>query len=201
MWGLFEYGNRCRSIRFGCGDRSEESSSASADDGDQHRGGWLLAHFKRTCLGEKLVVRFLRLVSVQARAEFGDDTALQIQSLFPSVVLQQIQKTLATRQIVPHKVNETELVWTYFGYADDDEQMTHHRLRNINLVGPAGYISMEDGEAVELCQNGTADVLDWKTFIQMGGSEIPRKVSPMGMDETAVRGFWQGYLELMGETA
>lgn len=144
----------------------------------------------------------LRDPSVLAfRSEFSDDIALQIQSLFPSVVLQQIQNTLATRQVVPHQVDETELVWTYFGYADDDEEMTRHRLRNINLVGPAGYISMEDGEAVELCQNGTAGAPGWQSFVEMGGKDIPPRVSPMGAEETAVRGFWQGYLKLMQEAA
>ena len=146
--------------------------------------------------------QMLRDPSVLAfKPEFGDDVALQIQSLFPSVVLQQIQNTLATRQIVTRGVAETELVWTYFGYADDDAAMTRHRLRNINLVGPAGYISMEDGEAVELCQNGTAGADDWRSFVEMGGAQIPARVSPMGMDEAAVRGFWQGYLSLMRETA
>ncbi|MFD1961561.1 SRPBCC family protein [Novosphingobium panipatense] len=87
---------------------------------------------------------------LQFRPEIEDDVGLHIQSLFPSVVLQQIQNTLATRQIVTHGVDKTELVWTYFGYADDDEETTRHRLRNLNLVGPSGLISMEDGEAVEL---------------------------------------------------
>jgi hypothetical protein len=34
----------------------------------------------------------------------------------------------------------------------------------------------------------------------MGGTQIPARVSPMGMDEAAVRGFWHGYLSLMRET-
>ena len=135
------------------------------------------------------------------RPEFDDNIALLIQSLFPSVVLQQIQNTLATRQIVPRSVSETELVWTYFGYADDDEAMTRHRIRNINLVGPAGYISMEDGEAVELCQQGTAGAEDWNSLVEMGGTDVVSKVSPIGLDENAVRGFWKGYLALMSDAA
>lgn len=131
------------------------------------------------------------------RPEFDDNIALLIQSLFPSVVLQQIQNTLATRQIVTRGVAETELVWTYFGYADDDEAMTRHRIRNINLVGPAGYISMEDGEAVELCQKGTAGADGWRSFVEMGGADVVSRVAPIGLDENAVRGFWKGYFSLM----
>ncbi len=138
---------------------------------------------------------------LEFRPEFDDNIALLIQSLFPSVVLQQIQNTLATRQIVPHGVAETELVWTYFGYADDDEAMTRHRLRNINLVGPAGYISMEDGEAVELCDQGTANTSGWRSLIEMGGDDVVDHVAPIGLDENAVRGFWKGYLALMNGAA
>ncbi|MGB1649132.1 MAG: aromatic ring-hydroxylating dioxygenase subunit alpha [Cycloclasticus sp.] len=129
--------------------------------------------------------------------EREDDVALSIQSLFPSVVLQQIQNTLATRQVLPKSVDETELVWTYFGYEDDDEEMTRHRLRNINLVGPGGFISMEDGEAVEIVQQGVHRDERENSLIEMGGNDVRDEVSPMGMDENAVRGFWKGYRQIM----
>lgn len=129
--------------------------------------------------------------------ERDDGVALSIQSLFPSVVLQQIQNTLAARQVLPKSTNETELVWTFFGYEDDDAAMDEHRLRNINLVGPAGLISMEDGEAVELVQNGVHRDGELRSFIEMGGNDVEDYTSPMGMDENAVRGFWKGYREVM----
>lgn len=156
----------------------------------------------REMSGAAAGVEMLRDPSVLAfRPEFDDDIALLIQSLFPSVVLQQIQNTLATRQIVTRGVAETELVWTYFGYADDDDAMTRHRIRNINLVGPAGYISMEDGEAVELCQQGTAGADGWSSVVAMGGADVVSRVAPIGLDENAVRGFWKGYLALMADEA
>jgi len=132
------------------------------------------------------------------RPEIADDVGLHIQSIFPSVVVQQIQNTLATRQIVPHGTDRTELVWTYFGYADDDEETTRHRLRNLNLVGPSGLISMEDGEAVELCQQGTIGAEGKRSFVEMGGDDVRQYYAPMGMDENSARGFWKGYLGLMG---
>ena len=46
---------------------------------------------------------------------------LVILSVFPNLVLQQIANTLAVRQIVTHGVDGFELVWTHFGYADDDD--------------------------------------------------------------------------------
>lgn len=129
--------------------------------------------------------------------DIGDGITLSIQSLFPSVVLQQILNTLATRQLLTKGVNESELVWTYFGYSDDSEEMNRHRLRSGNLVGPAGYISMEDGEAVEICQQGTEGAANRRSLIQMGAATESVKVAPLGLDENAVRGFWRGYFSLM----
>jgi len=135
---------------------------------------------------------------IQYVPDIAGDVLLSIQSLFPSVVLQQIQNTLASRQVLPRAVDQTELIWTYFGYADDDAEMTRHRVRNLNLVGPAGYISMEDGEAVELVQNGTAGNEGGRSLMTMGGGDsIAREYSPIGMDENNVRGFWKGYFGLM----
>lgn len=134
---------------------------------------------------------------IEYRPDIGDNIALSIQSLFPSVVLQQIQNTLATRQVLLKGVDATELLWTYFGFADDDAEMTRHRLRNINLVGPAGFISMEDGEAVEICQRGTNGSEGVSSYIAMSGTEVAQEVSPIGMDENAVRGFWKGYWALL----
>jgi len=44
----------------------------------------------------------------------------------------------------------SKLAWTYFGYADDDEDMTRRRLRQANLMGPAGFVSIDDSEVIEI---------------------------------------------------
>jgi anthranilate 1,2-dioxygenase large subunit len=75
--------------------------------------------------------------------------------------------------------------------------MDEHRLRNINLVGPSGLISMEDGEAVELVQQGIHRDASERSFVEMGGNDVEDYTSPMGMDENAVRGFWKGYRQTM----
>ena len=41
--------------------------------------------------------------------------------MFPSFVLQQIRNSLAVRRLVPQGLEKTELVWTCFGFDDDDE--------------------------------------------------------------------------------
>ncbi len=61
--------------------------------------------------------------------------------------------SVSTRQIMPRGPNEFDFVWTHFGFADEPE-MTRRRLRQANLFGPAGYVSADDGEVIELSQDG-----------------------------------------------
>jgi anthranilate 1,2-dioxygenase large subunit/terephthalate 1,2-dioxygenase oxygenase component alpha subunit len=123
--------------------------------------------------------------------EFGDRVSIQILSLFPGFVLHQIRNSLAARQVVPKGVERTELHWSLFGFADDDEAMTKRRLLQANLVGPAGYISMEDGAATGFVQRGVAGSPDRASVIEMGGSSVGSGDSRI--TETAVRGLWQAW--------
>ncbi len=77
-----------------------------------------------------------------------------MQTIWPNMVVQRELNTLGTRQIVPHGPNEFTMVWTMFGYADDSEAMTRHRLRQGNLMGPAGFLGLEDNEAMKFVQDG-----------------------------------------------
>src|SRR5690606_33511859 len=82
---------------------------------------------------------------LDGRDELGDGITLQILTVFPTLVLQQIQNSLVVRQIVPKGIDRTEVIWTYYGFEDDDDALAQLRLKQSNMVGPAGYISMEDG--------------------------------------------------------
>jgi len=123
--------------------------------------------------------------------ELGDGVAIQILSLFPGFVLHQIRNSLAARQVVPKGIDRTELHWTLFGFADDDEAMTRRRLLQANLVGPAGYISMEDGAATGFVQRGIAGSPERASVIEMGGATIGSGDSRI--TETAVRGLWKAW--------
>jgi anthranilate 1,2-dioxygenase large subunit/terephthalate 1,2-dioxygenase oxygenase component alpha subunit len=104
--------------------------------------------------------------------------------------------SLAVRQVIPKGVGRTELVWTLFGFADDDAAMTARRLRQANLVGPAGFISMEDGAATGFVQRGVAGAPDRASVVEMGGGAVGSH--PSRVNETCVRGFWQAYRRRMG---
>ncbi len=131
------------------------------------------------------------------RPEFSDGKSAVIQTIFPSLVIQQIANTLAVRQVLPKGVGNFELVWTYFGYADDDAQLSAMRLKQFNLIGPAGLVSMEDGEATELVQR-TAEAAQAgaSEFVEMEG----RGIEPTGslISEGNIRAFWQVYRQMLG---
>ena len=134
---------------------------------------------------------------IEFKDDYADGISLTIQSLFPNVVLQQIQNTLATRQIVTRGIADTEVVWTFFGYVGESAEIRAHRLRNINLVGPAGFISMEDGEAVQIVQQGLAGVEDGAASVLSMGGDSDADLDRLGMDENSIRGFWRGYRQFM----
>ena len=136
--------------------------------------------------------RFLNSVD-----EIGDGVTLQILSVFPNFVLQQIHNSIAVRLVLPKGPDETELQWTYLGFEDDDAAMTERRLQQANLVGPAGYVSMEDGAVGGFIQRaikgGEADA-DC-SVIEMGGAEHASQETRA--TEASVRGFWHAYRQMM----
>ena len=133
---------------------------------------------------------------LEAVDEFGDGIGLQILSVFPTFVLQQTRNSLAVRRLVPQGLEKTELVWTCFGFTTDDEAMTERRLRQANLIGPAGYISMEDGAAPGFVQRGSRQATDLESVVEMGGASVSSDDNRV--TEAAVRGFWKAYRQCMG---
>ncbi|NML45364.1 Rieske 2Fe-2S domain-containing protein [Ramlibacter sp. G-1-2-2] len=123
--------------------------------------------------------------------EFDDGITLQILSVFPGFVLQQIKNCIAVRQVLPKGDGRCELNWTYLGYAGDTPQQRKARLKQLNLVGPAGFISMEDGAVGSFVQRGIAGAADLQAIVEMGGDTTAS--SDGRATETSVRGFWKAY--------
>src|SRR5258706_5765288 len=65
--------------------------------------------------------------------ENGDWGTLQILTVFPGFVLQQIMNSLAVRQVLPKGAGRTELVWTCFGYESDHPEMDALRIKQSQL--------------------------------------------------------------------
>jgi phenylpropionate dioxygenase-like ring-hydroxylating dioxygenase large terminal subunit len=133
---------------------------------------------------------------LEGRDEFGDGITLQILTVFPGFVLQQIQNSIAVRQVLPKGSGAADLHWTYLGFADDTAELRRLRLRHSNLVGPAGFVSMEDGAVGGFVQRGSACAADRSAVVEMGGEST--QTQEFRATEASVRGFWKAYRALMG---
>src|SRR5574343_128563 len=131
---------------------------------------------------------------LQGFKEFEDGITLQILSVFPGFGLQQIQNCLAIRQVLPRGIEATDLNWTYLGYAEDSAEQRQIRLKQANLIGPAGFVSMEDGAVGGFVERGIAAAGDDQAVVEMGGESTAS--SPSRVTEASVRGFWKLYRRL-----
>jgi salicylate 5-hydroxylase large subunit len=118
-------------------------------------------------------------------------------TLFPSLIIQQQVNSLSTRHIIPRGEGEFDFVWTHFGFADDTLEMTRRRLRQSNLFGPAGFVSADDGEVIELSQRGFAQ---WgeggSTLCELGGTGT--EGTEHMVTETLIRSMYAYWRKVMG---
>ena len=74
--------------------------------------------------------------------------------------------------------------------------MRQRRLRQANLMGPSGLVSLDDSEAMPLSQAGIGGNEAAECIAEMGGREVHDE--PHMVTETAIRGFYQHYRRVMG---
>ena len=128
--------------------------------------------------------------------EFPGDATVAMQTIWPNLIVQQQSNTLATRQLVTRGPECFDLVWTFFGYADDDEAMTRRRLRQANLMGPSGFVSIDDSEVMHLAQQGIRAYPDRAAVLEMGGRDAAD--TDHMVTEAALRAFYTHYRRVMG---
>ncbi len=133
---------------------------------------------------------------IGTKRSFDDDINLVILSIFPSLVIAQVEGAFQIRHVRPKGPEKFEIYWTYFGFADADADEHEDKLRLANMIGPAGFISMEDGEAARLVQQGVRTQRGDSAFIEMGGRG-PVEDQDHLVTEVAIRGFWQYYRKVM----
>ena len=109
---------------------------------------------------------------LDAEDEHGDRVRQQILSVFPGFAMQRTYNVMAIRQFVPRGVDKTDLNWIYLGYADDPPPLRRRRLKQLNLAGPAGFVSMEDGCIGNFVERGAAAAPDGVSLLAMGGSGL-----------------------------
>jgi salicylate 5-hydroxylase large subunit len=126
---------------------------------------------------------------------FWNGPSVVMTTVFPSLIIQQQVNSLSTRHIVPRGPGAFDFIWTHFGFADDTPEMTRRRVRQANLFGPAGYVSADDGEVIEMAQQGAQQNPDEATVSQLDGHDV-RHTEHM-VTETLIRGMYRYYREVM----
>ena len=88
------------------------------------------------------------------------------------------------------------MIWTMFGYEGDDEPMLRHRLRQGNLMGPSGFLGLEDNEAMKFVQEGVRRSPTDRGTVQLGGTS--EGTATTLISESAIRGMYRHYRDVMG---
>ena len=135
--------------------------------------------------------RFLEYVR-----EFDSPWSVTMQTIWPNFIVQRELNTLGVRHIVPRGPNEFLMIWTMFGYEGDSEEMTRHRLRQGNLMGPSGFLGIEDNEAMRFVQQGMTRSVSDTSCVALGGPE--EGTTHHIITEAAIRSLYRHYREVMG---
>lgn len=135
--------------------------------------------------------RFLEYVR-----EFDSPWSVTMQTIWPNLIVQREMNTLGVRQIVPNGPDSMLMLWTMFGYEDDTEEMTQHRLRQGNLMGPAGFLGLEDNEAMKFVQEGVRRSSSDLNVLKLDAQQIGTSSSLIS--ESAIRAMYQYYRGVMG---
>ncbi|SOZ19826.1 Salicylate 5-hydroxylase, large oxygenase component [Cupriavidus taiwanensis] len=135
--------------------------------------------------------RFLEYVR-----ESDSPWSVTMQTIWPNLVVQREMNTLGVRQIVPNGPDSMLMLWTMFGYEDDTEEMTQHRLRQGNLMGPAGFLGLEDNEAMKFVQEGVRRSSSDLNVLKLDAQQIGTSSSLIS--ESAIRAMYQYYRGVMG---
>ena len=83
-----------------------------------------------------------------------------------------------------------------FGFEGDSEEMTRHRLRQGNLMGPAGFLGLEDNEAIKFVQDGMLRVPGGEHLVKLDPT-TPFGTSETLISESAIRAMYRHWREAM----
>jgi salicylate 5-hydroxylase large subunit len=145
---------------------------------------------------ENMEVLDKRLIDIVPEAWWNGPTAVML-TIFPSVIFQQQVNSVSTRHIQPNGHGSFDFVWTHFGFEDDTPEMTERRLIQANLFGPAGFVSADDGEVIELSQSGFEQKPWHRALAELGGYECEN--TEHMVTETLIRGmyhYWRKVMEI-----
>ena len=135
--------------------------------------------------------RFLEFVK-----EFDSPWSVTMATIWPNFVIQREMNTLGVRHIIPNGPDSMIMQWTMFGYEDDTPEMERHRLRQGNLMGPAGFLGLEDNEAMKFVQEGLRRGTTGVNVLKLDSGKVG--ASDSLISEAAIRAMYVYYRQVMG---
>ncbi len=147
-----------------------------------------------TSFKENMEIQDKRLIDIVPEAWWNGPTAVMM-TIFPSVIFQQQVNSVSTRHIQPNGHGSFDFVWTHFGFEDDTPEMTQRRLIQANLFGPAGFVSADDGEVIELSQFGFEQKPSHRAVAELGGYGCEN--TDHMVTETLIRGMYNYWRKVM----
>ena len=116
--------------------------------------------------------------------------------IFPNLVINDIM-AITVRTFMPDRPDKMTVNAWALGARDEDRDLRKLRLFNfLEFLGPGGFATPDDQEALENCQRG------YKNVREVGWNDIskglPRKGPPMNDDEEQMRCFWRQWQARMG---
>lgn len=129
--------------------------------------------------------------------EFKSPWSVTMATIWPNLIIQREMNTLGVRQIVPTGPHEFIMKWTMFGFEGDDEEMTRHRLRQGNLMGPAGFLGLEDNEAIKFVQDGMQRVPNGRHLVELDPA-VEAGTADNLISEAAIRAMYKHWRSEMG---
>ncbi len=118
--------------------------------------------------------------------------------MYPTFILTKHLDVLNLRFTTPTGVDGVEVHYAYFAHQDDPPEVVKHRIRqSSNLLGPTGFISMEDASIFHRSQIGShmpGNVVFQKGVKDTGALQDDYRFN----DETHALVHWEYYRDLMG---
>lgn len=100
--------------------------------------------------------RFLSAPAIMTSKDPSRDPRTMIVSTFPMTIFARHLDTINLRFAFPISPDMVEVHYAYFAHEDDDDELVRHRVwQSSNLLGPSGFISLEDGAVFSRIHGGS----------------------------------------------
>ena len=132
--------------------------------------------------------------------KFGSERAERIASfnrnliIFPNLVINDIM-AITVRTFYPIQPDYMEVTGYALAPINENEEFRKRRNDNfLEFLGPGGFATPDDNEALELCQEGYLNMKEvrWNDI-----SKGMNRDQPKSNDEEQMRAFWRKYNEIM----